>query len=350
MSQLNIKNMWIQQTKINQENTLEPMEVRVTNVKVKLNEEETRICEGIIKRIQENSKRIREIDIENTEEVPNYTRGINEIMEEIMSNEMEINEEDTKNMEKVNETIRQYGNSFIREIYEEIIKEGKKGENNENNENYEEIQENNDKDDQREINDENSSEELSELEDEPPRVNRKRRHEDELQRIRKRSKLERKSKKIEELIQELETSIYEVISEEELSENETEEDMEQNDIRILIRMFHGIEKVNKEQIRKWFEYGRRFEQQVEETKNQSKKRITDQTARGKVYEEMRRKMVGNTTKEAIRKRTQGCIKIYELFMEIGKEKMNKIKDYSVKTLVRLTKEEIKQIKDHFRRK
>jgi len=37
-------------------------------------------------------------------------------------------------------------------------------------------------------------------------------------------------------------------------------------------------------------------------------------------------------------------------MEIGKEKMNKIKDYSVKTLVRLTKEEIKQIKDHFRRK
>ena len=179
MSQLNIKNMWIQQTKINQENTLEPMEVRVTNVKVKLNEEETRVCEGIIKRIQENSKRIREIDIENTEEVPNYTRGINEIMEEIMSNEMEINEEDTKNMEEVNETIRQYGNSFIREIYEEIIKEGKKGENNENNENYEEIQENNDKDDQREINDENLSEKLSELEDEPPRVNRKRRHEDE---------------------------------------------------------------------------------------------------------------------------------------------------------------------------
>ena len=192
MSQLNIKNMWIQQTKINQENTLEPMEVRVTNVKVKLNEEETRVCEGIIKRIQENSKRIREIDMENTEEVPNYTRGINEIMEEIMSNEMEINEEDTKNMEEVNETIRQYGNSFIREIYEEIIKEGKKGENNENNENYEEIQENNDKDDQREINDENLSEKLSELEDEPPRVNRKRRHEDELKRIRKKSKLERK--------------------------------------------------------------------------------------------------------------------------------------------------------------
>ena len=60
-------------------------------------------------------------------------------------------------------------------------------------------------------------------------------------------------------------------------------------------------------------------------------------------------MVGNITKGAIRKRTQGCIKIYELFMEIGREKISRIKDCTVDKLVRLTKEEIKQIKNYFRK-
>ena len=338
MSQLNIKNMWIQQTKINQENTLEPMEVRVTNVEVKLNEEETRICEGIIKRIQENSKRIREINMENTEGVSDYTDGINEIMEEVMGNEIEINEEDINNMEEVNETIRKYGNSFIKEIFEEIMKEGKKEENNENNENYEEIQEKNDEG--------NSSEELSELEDEPPKENRKRRREDESQETRKRNRTERKSRTIEKLIQELEIPVFE----EENIEEETEEDTEGSEIRILIRMFYGIEKVNRKQIKEWFNYGRRFEQNVEETKNRSRKRIADQTARGKVYEEMKKQMPGIVTKEALRKRTQGAVKVYEIFMEIGREKINRIKDCTVDTIIKLNREEIKQIKNHFRRK
>src|SRR6266498_2307613 len=297
------------------------MEVRVTNVKVKLNEEETRICEGIIKRIQENSKRIREIDMESTEGVSDYTDGINEIMEEVMGNEIEINEEDINNMEEVNETIRKYGNSFIKEIFEEIMKEGKKDEG-------------------------NSSEELSELEDEPPKENRKRRREDESQETRKRNRTERKSRTIEKLIQELEIPVFE----EENIEEETEEDTEGSEIRILIRMFYGIEKVNRKQIKEWFNYGRRFEQNVEETRNRSRKRIADQTARGKVYEEMKKQMPGIVTKEALRKRTQGAVKVYEIFMEIGREKINRNKDCTVDTIIKLNREEIKQIKNHFRRK
>ena len=339
MSQLNIKDLWIQQTKVNDENIFEPVETKIMNVTIELNEEENKIYERIIEKIEEIGKEWQEIETE----MPQEWDMRDEIPEETNTRIGEITLEDF--LEEINENIKGHGNSFIREIYEEIMKERREEGNNENNE---EIQENFNENDQMEMNDGgNSSEELSELEDEPPRINRKRKHEDESQGMRKKNRMERKSKMMEELIQELETP---VLGEEELTENEIEEDMEQNDIRKLIKMFHGIEKINRKQIKKWFEYGRRFEQQVEETKNKSKKRITDQTARGKVYEEMRKQITGNITKEAIRKRTQGCIKIYEIFMEIGRDKINRIKDCSVRTLIKLNKEEIKQIKDHFRRK
>ena len=339
MSQLNIKDLWIQQTKVNDENIFEPVETKIMNVTIELNEEENKIYERIIEKIEEIGKEWQEIETE----MPQEWDMRDEIPEETNTGIGEITLEDF--LEEINENIKGHGNSFIREIYEEIMKERREERNNENNE---EIQENFNEDDQMEMNDGgNSSEELSELEDEPPRINRKRRHEDESQGMRKKNRMERKSKIMEELIQELETP---VLGEEELTENEIEEDMEQNDIRKLIKMFHGIEKINRKQIKKWFEYGRRFEQQVEETKSKSKKRITDQTARGKVYEEMRKQITGNITKEAIRKRTQGCIKIYEIFMEIGRDKINRIKDCSVRTLIKLNREEIKQIKDHFRRK
>ena len=335
MSRLNIRNLWIQQTKTNDKNLIEPEEIKITDIQVELNEEENKMFEKFIEKTKENSTNIKEIWRSTEVELPQEWDMREEIPEEIneISEETStiIEEMTWENMEEIRKSINTSGNSLIKETFERISREM--------------TEETND-DDQMEMNDEeNLSEELSELEDEPPRVSRKRRNEEELQETRKKKKLERKSELVEELIQELETPVFE----EELIENEIEENMKQNDIRILVKMFHGIEKVNRKQIKKWFNYGKRFEQQVEETKNKSKKRITDQTARGRVYEEMRKQMVGNITKGAIRKRTQGCIKIYELFMEIGREKISRIKDCTVDKLVRLTKEEIKQIKNYFRK-
>ncbi len=316
MSQLNIKNLWVQQTKNNEE-TLEPTEIKVTDIKVELNEEETRICEGIIHKIRERSKEVRKIN--------------NKSAEKVLEN-----------------TVRK---TFER-IYEEMVTYSKKNlENNQeetNNESSEETQENSNKDEQMEENDEgNSSEELSELEDEPPKENRKRRREDESQETRKRNRTERKSRMIEELIQELGTPVDE---EDEIIEEIEEENPEQNDIRKLVGMFHEIEKINRKQIWKLYNYGRKFEQKVEEIKNQRRKKIPSKTARSKLYDQMKGEMTNNITRMAIRKRTQRAIKIYEFFTEIGRERINRIKDCPVEAIIKLTEEEIKQIKNHFRRK
>ena len=339
MSHLNIKNLWIQQVKVIEENISELKEVKITDVTIELDEEENKIYERIIEKIEENLEEIGKEWQDVETEMPQEWDMRDEIPEERNTEVGEITLEDF--LEEIDENIKGYGNSFIKEIYEEIMKE-RKG----NNESYGDTQENFNEDDQMEINEEDSNEELSELEDESPKTNRKRRSENETSNTRKRRRTERKSRIMEELIQELETPVLN----EEIVENEEEENIEQNDIRILVRMFHGIEKTNRKQIQRQFEYGRRFEQQVEETKNKSKKRVTDQTARERVYEEMRKQILGNITKEAIRKRTQGAIKIYKIFMEIGREKINRIRDCTVDKIVRLTKEEIKQIKDHFRKR
>ena len=56
--QLNIKNLWIQQVKVNEENIFEPKKVKITDVKIKLNEEESKIHERIIEKIEENLEEI----------------------------------------------------------------------------------------------------------------------------------------------------------------------------------------------------------------------------------------------------------------------------------------------------
>ena len=341
MSQLNIKNLWIQQVKVNDENIFKLIETKIVDVEIELNEEENKIYERIIEKIEENLEGIGKEWQEEETEMPQEWDMRDEIPEETNTRMEDIT---LKDMEEIDETIKGYGNSFIKEIYEEIMKEIIRERSNGNDE---ETQENIDDDEQMEMDDEeNLSEELSELEDEAPRTSRKRRNEDETQNTRKKRRTGKKSGTIEKLIQELETPVFE----EENIEEETEEDTEGSEIRILIRMFYGIEKVNRKQIKEWFNYGRRFEQNVEETKNRSRKRIADQTARGKVYEEMKKQMPGIVTKEALRKRTQGAVKVYEIFMEIGREKINRIKDCTVDTIIKLNREEIKQIKNHFRRK
>ncbi|EXX65873.1 hypothetical protein RirG_129150 [Rhizophagus irregularis DAOM 197198w] len=48
-------------------------------------------------------------------------------------------------------------------------------------------------------------------------------------------------------------------------------------------------------------------------------------------------------KEALRKRMQGAIKIYKLFTEIGQDKIYRVKETFVTTIIKLTNPEIQQI-------
>ncbi len=346
MSQLNIKSLWIQQIKMNNENITKSIETMVTDIKIELNQEENQLYEEIIRKIRENSKEINQ----NTElEMPQEGSTECEIPEEINGIiETETNEEDvielniegstetfniTENINNLEEIIKENRNNIMKRNYERISEEGS-GEINGN--------------DQMEIDfEENLSEELSELEDESPKVNKKRKHGNETQNTRKKRKSEKETSEMEKLIQELETP---VIENEEVTEERTEENIGQDNIKELVGMFYEIERVNRKQIRKYYEYARKFEKEKEEIKRRSKKRISDKTAKSKLYEEMKEQIIGNITRITLRKRTHRAMKIYNLFKEIGTEKMNRFRDCTVETVIRLTKEEIEQIKNHFRRK
>src|SRR6266542_3087509 len=335
MSQLNIKSLWIQQIKMNNENITKSIETMVTDIKIELNQEENQLYEKIIRKIRENSKEINQ----NTElEMPQEGSTECEIPEEINGIiETETNEEDVieLNIEGSTETfnIKENRNNIMKRNYERTSEEGS-GEINGN--------------DQMEIDfEENLSEELSELEDESPKVNKKRKHENETQNTRKKRKSGKETSEMEKLIQELETP---VIENEEVIEERTEENIGQDNIKELVGMFYEIERVNRKQIRKYYEYARKFEKEKEEIKRRSKKRISDKTAKSKLYEEMKEQIIGNITRITLRKRTHRAMKIYNLFKEIGIEKMNRFRDCTVETVIRLTKEEIEQIKNYFRRK
>src|SRR6266536_541113 len=196
MSQLNIKSLWIQQIKMNNENITKSIEKMVTDIKIELNQEENQLYEEIIRKIRENSKEINQ----NTElEMPQEGSTECEIPEEING------------------------------------------------------------------------------------------------------KIEKETNEMEKLIQELETP---VIENEEVTEERTEENIGQDNIKELVGMFYEIERINRKQIRKYYEYARKFEKEKEEIKRKSKKRISDKTAKSKLYEEMKEQIIGNITRITLRKRKE----------------------------------------------
>src|SRR6266542_5892903 len=218
----------------------------VKDIKIELNQEENKLYEEIIRKIRENSKEINQ----NTElEMPQEGSTECEIPEEINGIiETETNEEDvielniegstetfniTENINNLEEIIKENRNNIMERNYERISEEGS-GETREN--------------DQMEIDfEENLSEELSELEDELPKVNKKRKHGNETQNTRKKRKSEKETSEMEKLIQELETP---VIENEEVTEERTEENIGQDNIKELVGMFYEIERVKRKQIRK----------------------------------------------------------------------------------------------------
>src|SRR6266496_4203010 len=121
---LNLKNkkLWIQQNKTNEENTIEPVEIKVTDVEVELNEEETRIYERMMEKIKKNSEEVRKINVESTEEVLDTEI----IEEEVVGLNIEGITETfniTENINIMEEIIERNRNNIMEENYERSYRE-----------------------------------------------------------------------------------------------------------------------------------------------------------------------------------------------------------------------------------
>ncbi|GBC30864.1 uncharacterized protein OCT59_015991 [Rhizophagus irregularis] len=129
-----------------------------------------------------------------------------------------------------------------------------------------------------------------------------------------------------------------------------------NDIENLVEKYLDLGDINSRAIQKWYFLGRDFERKVEEMKNQGRKKKSEQTARRDLYNEMMGLLVkGDEDAEeklrvrgALKERMQGAVKIYELFIEIRQDKINRIKETFVTTIIKFTESEKKEIIGHFR--
>ncbi|POG58106.1 hypothetical protein GLOIN_2v1790846, partial [Rhizophagus irregularis DAOM 181602=DAOM 197198] len=124
------------------------------------------------------------------------------------------------------------------------------------------------------------------------------------------------------------------------------QNVEIHDVEKLVERYISLGNTNGKNILIWYNIGQIFEREIKARINQTK---PDQTAREELYDEMMEFIVNESTdekqkkKEALRKRMQGAIKIYKLFTEIGQDKIYRVKETFVMTIIKLTNPEIQQI-------
>ena len=115
--------------------------------------------------------------------------------------------------------------------------------------------------------------------------------------------------------------------------------------------YNELGSMNTRVIRKWYHLGRSFERQVEAMKNQKRKRKSEQTARKDLYDKMMKLLVKedmnieekNRKRDALKEKVQGAVKIYELLINIGEEKINNIRETYVSTIIKFTESEIDKV-------
>ncbi|GET54023.1 uncharacterized protein OCT59_016110 [Rhizophagus irregularis] len=124
------------------------------------------------------------------------------------------------------------------------------------------------------------------------------------------------------------------------------QNVEIHDVEKLVERYISLGNTNSKNILIWYNIGQIFEREIKARINQTK---PDQTAREELYDEMMEFIVNESIdekqkkKEALRKRMQGAIKIYKLFTEIGQDKIYRVKETFVTTIIKLTNPEIQQI-------
>ncbi|CAG8587653.1 5505_t:CDS:2 [Diversispora eburnea] len=153
-------------------------------------------------------------------------------------------------------------------------------------------------------------------------------------------KIAREQDKLLELIRELSSPV----------EGETAEIKKGESENSLARLYqkalkakNRVTQAYQEEIRCWYYYAEEFEKKVMSIRDNDR-RIGDQQARTKVYDEIRDHLSG-ITKDTLRKKTQRARAIYNLFKKIGVKKIKRVHSYSADAIASLTVSQMQTIID-----
>jgi hypothetical protein len=154
---------------------------------------------------------------------------------------------------------------------------------------------------------------------------------------------------IELLIEELNT----LVTQEMVIEENEEDDIGIKNIKKLAERYYEIEKGTKELVKKWFDFGRRFTQEIETLKDKNNRKGRGNRNKSEIIlkKELCTKMLEylpECNRKTFCNRTNKAIKIYEFFMKVGSERVNRIKNTYVKTIVELNDIQMEQIREQMK--
>jgi hypothetical protein len=133
----------------------------------------------------------------------------------------------------------------------------------------------------------------------------------------------RRSKVFRELLRDLSIPMVEVPLEEEYDEEVT-----------LDKVFMKAIRESREAVKCWYKVERLFTERLNEEMNGRRKK--EKTARIRIYNELMNKLKG-FTRTAIQQKIVRAEKVYKLFKGIGKDKINRMKNTSMNTIIGLKK-------------
>ena len=107
-------------------------------------------------------------------------------------------------------------------------------------------------------------------------------------------------------------------------------------------------KTNRAVIRYWYNYAEKFKERIREIIEKDVL-LAEKTVITQIYDEIG-KEIPEWTRENLKKKTEGVRKIYYLFSKVGKEKIRKLKETSMNTILQGKWEEIYELeREYFRR-
>ncbi|PKY60195.1 hypothetical protein RhiirA4_517737 [Rhizophagus irregularis] len=131
----------------------------------------------------------------------------------------------------------------------------------------------------------------------------------------------RRSKVFEELLKDLSVPTVEELLEEEYDEEVT-----------LDKLFMKAVRESREAVKCWYKLGRLFTRKLNKEMNGRRKK--EKTARTRIYNELMNKLKG-FTRTAIQQKIVRAEKVYKLFKGIGEDKINRMKNTSMNTIIGL---------------
>ena len=181
-------------------------------------------------------------------------------------------------------------------------------------------------------------------------IRKRKRNNEEIEEEREEIKKLKKEDEIEKFRKELSFPIND-------NERTNEQNGEIDDIKKLVEKYLDLGDMNSRMIWKYYYLGQGFERKVVEKKNQERKK-SDQTVRKELYDEMMKLLVKEKEndkekkdkRKALKEKIRGAVMIYELFIKIGQERINNVKETAVRTIIKLTNAQKDQIIKDFGKK